>query len=149
MLFSLSVFTAAVLLGYFLLWRNTGAYNFFHCSIFPFQNMEIPIFTGIEYGKYIYIMLLLVFILTNGIGGIVFYLSGTSHNYIEMLMKTLPVILVGILLSLFLEDVLFNENLSFRMTGIKGIEFIPVSFIFVVGILMNLRGHHTQYKKQL
>ena len=149
MLLSLSVFTAAILIGYFLLWRTTGANDFFHCSIFSFQIMEIPTFTGIEYGKYIYIMILLVFILTNGIGGIVFYLSGTSHNYIEMLMKTLPVILVGILLSLSLEDALFNENLFFRITGIKGIEFIPVGFIFIVGILMNLRGHHTQYKKQL
>ncbi len=149
MLFSLSVFTAALLSGYLLLWRNTGAKDFYNCSIFSFQITEIPVFTGIGYGKYIGIMILLVFVLTNGIGGIVFYLSGTSHNYIEMLMKTLPVIFVGILLSLSLEDALFNENLFFRMTGIRGMEFIPVGFIFIAGILINLKGSHIQDKRQL
>ena len=149
MLFSLPVFTAAILSGYLLLWRNTGADDFYHCNIFSFQIAEIPIFASIEYGEYIGVMLLLVFILTNGIGGIVFYLSGTSHNYIEMLMKTLPVIFVGILLSLSLEDALFNENVFFRMTGIKGSEWIPVGLIFIAGIWMNLKGSHTQYKRQL
>ncbi len=143
MLFSLSAFTAAILFGYFLLWKNTGADAFYHCSIFSFQITEIPIFTNIEYGSYLSVLILLVFLLTNGIGGIVFYLSGTSQNHTEMLMKTLPVIFAGILVSLSFEDALFSENLFFRMTGIKGIEFIPAGLIFTAGVWVNRKGRRT------
>ena len=149
MLFSLSVFTAAILFGYLLLWRSTGSNDFFNCSIFSFQITEIPAFTDIEYGKYIYIMMWLVFVLTNGIGGIVFYLSGTSHNYIEMLMKTLPVVFAGIIVSLSLDDIFFNTNYLFRLTGIRGIEIVPIAIVFVLGIFLNAKETHKQYKIQL
>ena len=149
MAISLSVFVVAILTGYLLLWLTTGAGDFSNCSIFSFQIREVPIYTGVSYSKYIFVMMSLVFILTNGIGGIVFYLSGTSHNYIEMLMKTLPIVFVGIILSLSLEGAFFHTNFLFRTVGIRGIEFLSVGLVFILGILVNLKGSYTQYKKQL
>ena len=149
MVISLSIFVVAILIGYLLFWLTTGAGDFFDCSIFSFQIRDVPIFTGISYGKYIFLLMSLVFILINGIGGIVFYLSGTSHNYTEMLMKTLPIVFVGIILSLSFEGAFFHTNFLFRTVGIRGIEFLPVGLVFILGILVNLKGSYTQYKKQL
>ncbi len=149
MVFSLSALAAVILMGYFLFWLTTGANDFLGCSIYSFQMTDVPVFTDLSYGKYIFSIMLLVFLLTNGIGGIVFYLSGTSHNNIEMLMKTLPVVFIGIIVSLSLDGAFFSTNYLFRITGIKGIEILTIIIIFALEILVNVKGNCKQHKMQL
>ena len=135
---SLATVVIVILAGGLLGWFTTGAFFFGKCSMFSFLSRTVPLLQ-FTYAEYIMTAMGLIFILTNGIGYIVFYLSDTSHNYIEMLMKTLPVIFVGIIVSLSLEDAFFHTSYLFRLTSIKGAEFVPAALLFIIGIFLNYR----------
>ncbi len=137
---SLSALTALMLIGSLTLWLAVGAGRFFQCGIFAFQMMETPVTGDLSFGVYLVLISALIFILVNGVGGLMFYLSGTSRNFIEMLMKSIPAAVFGIMLSLSLNDLFLNTNFLFRMTGIRGVEIFPVILIFIFGLLINLKG---------
>lgn len=135
---SLAVSVTMILAGGLWAWFTTGAFFFGKCSMFSFLSISIPLL-HVTYAGYVMMMIGLIFILTNGIGYIAFYLSAASHNYMEMLMKTLPVIFVGIIVSLTLENAFLHTSYLFRLTSIKGAELVPVVLLFLIGILLNLK----------
>lgn len=135
---SLAVSVIAILSGGLLIWSTTGAFFFKKCSMFSFLSTSVPLL-HFTYAEYVMTIMGLIFILTNGIGYIAFYLSETSHNYIEMLMKTLPVIFIGIIVSLTLENAFLHTSYLFSITGFKGVEFIPIALLFLIGLLINFK----------
>lgn len=133
---SLAAAVIVVLTGGLLGWVTTGALFFGRCSMFSFLSDSLPLMQ-FTYAEYIMAVMGVIFILTNGIGYVVFYLSGTCYNYIEMLMKTLPVVIIGIVVSLSLENAFLHTSDLFKLTRIKGAEFAPAILLFIIGILLN------------
>lgn len=38
---------------------------------------------------------------------------------------------------MLLDNILFNFNFSYKITGIIGIEFMPAMFLFIIAIISN------------
>ena len=135
---SLAVSVIVILAGGLWAWFTTGAFFYGKCSMFSFLSVSVPLL-HFTYAEYVMTVMGITFLLSNGVGYIAFYLSATSHNYIEMLMKTLPIIFVGVIVSLSLENAFLHTSYLFRLTSIKEAEFVPVVLLFLIGILLNFR----------
>ena len=89
----------------------------------------------------------LIYMLVFGMGSIIFYLSAHSSNMISMLLKSIPAVIVGILIALLLRDTFCENNVFYRSTGIKYCEVIVTVVVLITGILVNCGNYRVICKR--
>lgn len=118
-------------------WKSTGVMVFADSDLKSFLNTQNPVI-DLTYGKYIALFVAMIYLLAIGMSSIIFCLSAHSSNMIAMLLKTIPVLVVGCIVALLLQDVFFEENVIYHLLKIKYGEVLVVLIFFVTGIFLNM-----------
>ena len=121
-------------------WKTTGAFLFAGSDMSSFLNTEV-FASSITSGEYILFFMIMIYVLTLGISGILFCLSAYSQNMTSMLLKAIPALAGGILIVLLLQNALCESNQIYRLTGRKYCEVAVTAVILTVGILLNLGSY--------
>lgn len=132
MYFSVSICTAIILLIGVAVLGKMGVFQYADCKLFSFSTTGIPLF-NLAFGRYAFVLLMLVFMTSLGLGGIFFFLSARSDTTISMLMKLVPVFVMGVIYLGSLNQMFFYYNPIYRLTGIRGIEVFPAILFLGVG----------------
>ena len=127
-------------------WRTTGTFTFAGSNLASFLNTEIPVIS-MTYKSYILFFLLLICLMAIGMGSIIFFLSAQSANIIVMLLKTIPVLALGLIITLLLQNAFCESNVMYQLINIKCCEVIIGIIIFVVGLTLNLYKYRIMQKK--
>ena len=122
------------------IWRTTGTLQYENSKIMSFLNTETSVVT-LTYGQLLRYFVLITYLLTLGITNIVFYLSANSTNVIHMLIKTIPVLIAGCLIGLFMQGALCQSNSIYSMCHIPYCELIIAFIVFAVGLVLNFRNY--------
>ncbi len=126
-------------------WKTTGTLQYADSGIASFLNSETPVFL-VTYEKFMLSIVAITYVLTLGVANIVFYLSAKSENVIHMLIKAIPVFIVGCLVGLFMNGLFCESNRLYKMFHIPGCEMMVVFAIFVVGVFLNVRNYRAMQK---
>ena len=127
-------------------WKTTGSFTYTGCNLQSFLNTEIPVIS-MTYKSYILLFLLLIYLMVIGMGSIIFFLSAQSANIIAMLLKAIPVLALGLIIALLLQDAFCESNAMYQMIHIKCCEVIIGTIIFVVGLTLNLYKYRVMQEK--
>lgn len=111
-----------------------------------FLNTESPVIS-ITYKSYILLFLFLIYLMAIGMGSIIFFLSAQSANIIVMLLKTIPALVLGLIVALLLQDAFCERNVMYQLVNIKYCEVIVGTIIFVIGLSLNLYQYKVLRKK--
>lgn len=127
-------------------WKATGSFTYAGCNLASFLNREIPVIS-ITYKSYVLLFLLLIYLIAVGMGSIIFILSAQSANIIVMLLKAIPVLALGLITVLLLQDAFSESNVMYQLINIKCCEVIIGTIIFVVGLTLNLYKYRVMQEK--
>lgn len=114
--------------------NNTAA--FAECRMFSF------LLTGFSwvnwtYGGWCAALIVMCYLVSLGIAGIAFALSRLSGNYISMLLKLIPLVVVAAILTpKLIGDAFYYKNDLYCSTGIVYIEAIVAGAIFLLGMAL-------------
>lgn len=133
---SVFVVSACIFIG-MAAWNTTGSFTYAGCNLASFLNREIPVIS-ITYKSYVLLFLLLIYLIAIGMGSIIFILSAQSANIIVMLLKAIPALALGLIVSLLLQDAFCESNVMHQLINIKCCEVIVGIIIFVAGLTLNL-----------
>ena len=118
-------------------WKTTGTFAYADCNLASFLNTEIPVIS-ITYKSYILLFLLLIYLIAIGMGSIIFFLSAHSANIIAMLLKAIPVSVLGLITALLLQDAFCENNVMYQLINIKYCEVILGTIFLAAGLSLNL-----------
>ena len=121
-------------------WRTTGTLQYRNSKIMSFLNTETSVVT-LTYGQLLLYFVLITYLLTLGITNIVFYLSANSTNVINMLIKTIPVLIAGCLLALLMQGACCERNRIYRICHIPCCELIIACIVFVVSLCLDFENY--------
>lgn len=136
---SFAVVSIMIAIG-LIAWSQTGALAFAESNFNSFLNRDIPA-VSMTYSDFIKIFIGIIYLLSLGISSIVFFLSARSSNAIEMLLKTIPVLVLGCFLALLLQGAFLESNFVFEITKIRYWEVYISIFVFLTGLILNLGGY--------
>lgn len=123
-----------------LAWSKTGTLAFAESNLNSFLNGDIPA-VSMTFSDFIKIFIGIIYLLSLGISSIVFFLSARSSNAIEMLLKTIPVLVLGCFIALLLQGAFFENNFVFEIGKIKYWEVYISIFVFLTGLILNFGGY--------
>lgn len=123
-----------------LIWNKTGTSPYANSEIASFLNSVTAVFP-LTYGGLILCFILIAYLLTLGIANIVFYLSAKSVNAVNMLFKTLPILIVGCFTGLSMEGLLCESNRLYKFLHIPGCELIVILIVLMIGVFLNIRNY--------
>lgn len=107
---------------------NSGLNSFFTES---FSDAEYSFF-HITFGQWILLLVLLVYLLGLSFANILFLVAQSSHNYLAMLMKIIPLLTLFIMLDIFVvKSAFYIQNILYRKTEILNIELYVATCIFI------------------
>jgi hypothetical protein len=118
-------------------WKTTGAMVFADSNLSSFLNTGNPVL-NLTYGNYIGWFVIMMYALSLGISSIIFLLSAHSSNMIAMLLKTLPILVIGCIVAMLLQDAFFEENTLYHLLKIKYCEIYVVFMLFAAGLIINV-----------
>ena len=142
---SILVVSACIFIG-MAAWNTTGSFTYAGCNLASFLNREIPVIS-ITYKSYVLLFLLLIYLIAMGMGSIIFFLSSQSANIIVMLLKAIPVLALGLITVLLLQDAFCESNVMYQLINIKCCEVIIGIIIFVAGLTLNLNKYRVMQEK--
>ena len=103
-------------------------------------NMETSV-VPLTYGRSLLYFIIITYLLTLEMTNIVFYLSANSTNAINMLIKTIPVLIAGCLVGLLMQGALCESNSIYNILHIPYCELIIALIIFGAGIFLNFGNY--------
>lgn len=121
-------------------WSKTGTLAFAESNLNSFLNRDIPA-VSMTYSDFIKIFIGIIYLLSLGISSIVFFLSARSSHAIEMLLETIPVLVLGCFIALLLQGAFFENNFVFELTKIKYWEVYISIFVLLIGLILNFGGY--------
>ncbi len=137
---SVLITVTIIILAALLIWKTTGTLHYADSVISSFLNDETSVFP-LTYWRFILCFVIITYLLTLGIANIVFYLSAKSVNAINMLVKTIPVLMAGCFMGLFMKGLLCESNGLYKIFHVPGCELIAVFTIFAVSVFLNFRNY--------
>lgn len=136
-----------VLGGMFL---THGVLTFGNCRLASFMNHEYPWINNMTYSVYLWILILMIYLICIGTAGILFFLSSFNKNYVGMILKVLPVI---VLAYFCYPDILTGAftvgNTYCQKAQIPMMEVILAGVIFVAGTILGIITCVKAKKKEL
>ena len=134
---SLVVFLAPILSTGYVRYFDSGLNSFFSVTDFDF----IYSYLSITFGKWIGLLILLIYLIGMGFCSLLFTLSQTSKNYLSMTLKIIPLLTIFILVTVsIMKNAFYNQNFWYRSFGFFNGELYVAIFLFLVGILFAMRG---------
>lgn len=146
MMLSSVVVVSFVIIMAILAWKTTGTFMFANSDLSSFLNTENFVIS-VTYEKYIILFIIMIYLLALGIGSMVFYLSAHSSNIISMLLKSIPVLAVGLLIALLLRDTFCESSLLYRLLNRKYCEMVVAVMVLAIGTILNLSNYKILLKK--
>lgn len=140
MVISVIMIVSIIVLAALLIWRTTGALQYVNSEISSFLNTETSV-VPLTYGRLILYFIIITYLLTLGTTNIVFFLSANSTNAINMLIKTIPVLIAGCLVGLFMQGAFCESNSIYNILHIPYCELIIVFIVFIVGVFLNFENY--------
>lgn len=113
-----------------------GTSVFFPCrmSSFLMNGFCWPDWT---HGRWCLMLVGMCYLISFGIAGAVFFLSGSCTNYITMLLKILPLFVVSVLVSgKIINYAFYFNNILYEWSGIPYAELAAAAGIFVLGMIL-------------
>lgn len=129
-----SILMSAALL---IWWKSTETQIFADSAVNSFMNSKISVI-NLTYGQMINYYIIIAYILTLGSSNIVFFLSSNSVNVISMLIKAVPVLIVGCLVGLLMKYMCCTDNSIYKVFRIPYCEVMVAAIIFILGISLNI-----------
>lgn len=145
MTLSVLIMVSSILFVAMLVWKTTGTLHYAGSEISSFLNGETSVLP-LTYGRFLLCFMIIAYLLTLGIANVVFYLSAKSANAINMLLKTIPVLITGCFVGLFMKGLLCESNGIYKLLHITGCELMAALAIFVVGVFLNVRNYRVLRK---
>lgn len=128
-------FIAVGIIVLYGLYAGNGVGFFWNNPINSFYYSEIYWY-DMTYGQYILCLLAIISCYIMGMVGITFALSCHSKNYISLMLKLVPVlILVSVLMFCTLTWLFSFQNVLNQLTQIKGIEVICSVAVLIIGVV--------------
>lgn len=141
--------TAVNLLIFGGLFMTHGIHTFFGCRIYSFMHTGFS-WINPTFGTWCLLLVLLIYLTGMGISAIAFFLSMHSTNYVAMLLKMIPlVILTALLCPRLLTRLFYYGNSLYQLTNIPGIEGYTALLILAAGLILFLITRHRQKRQEL
>ena len=151
-------FAAALVSGFLLTLLNialysvpfalTGTLAFWNCSLRSILR-QYPWFDW-TYGQYLLAITGLILVLSLGASALTAVLSQYSGNYVAMLLKAIPLIVVLTLLgTLVVSSAFYFSNYVTRFLVLPGGEILCAAALLVVGLALSLLACRSQLRREL
>lgn len=121
-------------------WSKTGTFIFLESYLSSFLNSDIST-VSMTYYDFIKIFISIIYLFSLGISSIVFFVSARSFNVIEMLLKAIPVVVMGCLFALLLQGAFFENNFVYGIVRIRYWALYVSIIVFLTGLILNLVGY--------
>ena len=151
-----SVITITVMLGIFLYpLKNTEFTRYFSSGLNSFlgetwfQDRNFS-FLDISFGSWLCLIIFLVYLVGMSFSHILFFIGQTSRNYLNMLMKVIPMLTVFIILSsLIFNHAFYLENKIYQWTRIVNSELYVSLLLLLVSIGIGIIPIFMSRKREL
>ena len=141
--------TAINLLVFGGLFMTHGIHTFFGCRMFSFMHTGFS-WINPTFGAWCLLLVFLIYLTGMGITAIAFFLSLHSTNYVAMLLKLIPlVILTALLCPRLLIRLFYYGNSLYQLTSIPGIEGYTALLILATGLILFMITSHRQKRQEL
>ncbi|MCM1261334.1 MAG: hypothetical protein NC313_01335 [Butyrivibrio sp.] len=137
MMISSVIVVSLVIIIAMMMWKMTGAYIFAKSDMASFLNTE-NFAVALSYKKYIVFFIIMTYLLTLGIGSMIFYLSARSSNDISMMLKAIPALAVGYCLVLIFKNSFCESNLIYGLLGQRYCEIMAAAAVLMAGVFVNV-----------
>ena len=151
-----SLMTITVMLGVFLYplknteftrYFSSGLNSFLGESWFQGRNYS---FLEITFGSWLCLVILLVYLVGMSFSHILFFIGQTSRNYLNMLMKVIPMLTVFIILSsLIFNYAFYLENKIYQWTGIVNSELYVSLLLLIASVGIGITPIFMSKKREL
>lgn len=127
---------ALELLIFAVLYARLGTWHFWDNPINSFFYGDVYWF-DLSFGQYLLSILLVIVLFTGSAGGIAFFLSCFSGNYISLMLKMIPAFfLLGAMGNACISYLFSFQNPLYQLTGVKGMEICVGLILLLLGAVL-------------
>jgi len=119
------------------LFLTNGVRTFFECRMFSFM-MTGYSWVNWSFGLWCCVLAVICYLVCFGVGGVIFFLSCHSGNYISMLLKVIPIFVVCALLAVnMLTFAFYYNNAIYQQIFIPLIEMMAAGIVLAIGTALS------------
>lgn len=125
-----------------------GTSAFFSCRMYSFLSWQVFCWPNWTHGGWCLMLVLMCYLVSFGMAGVVFFLSQGCANYITMLLKILPIFVASaVICPKMMEYAFYFNNELYRWSGLPYVEILCAAGSFVLGMVLCGIGRRAVYKK--
>lgn len=132
-----------------IIFSSNNVNVFFPCELYSF-NTGKAFWLDFTYGNYIVLLIIMSYVISMGTAGLLFFLSKFSENYVQMLLKGIPVFyILWVIVKMTLLNAFSFNNRLYSKTKLVGIEGMACLLLAIASILLCCFGGWGQRKEEI